>query len=58
MARQPGTEQRPRVEKRAQLETLEKPDKGDFVVLDDNFNLNLNDLAGTSQLLEADRTVQ
>jgi len=47
----PPKEQRPPVEKLPQK--FEKPgaDKSDFVVLDDDFNLDLSELAGTSQLL-------
>jgi hypothetical protein len=47
----PTKEQTPRVEKLAPK--LEKPGagKGDFAVLDDDLNVNLSELAGTSQLL-------
>jgi hypothetical protein len=48
----PPKEQRPGVEKPPKPERFEKPDAaGDFVMFDDDFNLNLSELAGTSGIL-------
>jgi TrmH family RNA methyltransferase len=45
----PPKHQRPRIEKPAPPQRFEKPDAdGDFVMLDDDFNLNLSELAGAS----------
>ena len=49
----PPEQQRPRIDKPPKPDKFEKPgaDTGDFMVLDDDFNLNLSELAGASELL-------